>query len=31
LAEALKCALPERNHRFIPMNIQAIEAGAASV
>ncbi len=31
LAEALKCALPERNHRFIPLNIQAIEAGAAAV
>lgn len=31
LAEALKCALPERNHRFIPLNIQAIEAGAAMV
>ena len=31
LAEALKDALPERNHRFIPANIQAIEAGAARV
>lgn len=29
LAEALKDALPERNHRFIPANIQAMEAGAA--
>lgn len=31
LAEALKCALPERNHRFIPMNVQAMEAGAAAI
>jgi 2-oxoglutarate ferredoxin oxidoreductase subunit gamma len=31
LAEALKEVLPERNHRFIPANIQAMEAGAASV
>jgi 2-oxoglutarate ferredoxin oxidoreductase subunit gamma len=31
LADALTSALPERNHRFIPMNIQAIEAGAAAV
>ena len=31
LTEALKKALPERNHRFLPMNIQAIEAGAAAV
>jgi 2-oxoglutarate ferredoxin oxidoreductase subunit gamma len=31
LAEALKDALPERNHRFIPANIKAIEAGAARV
>jgi len=31
LVEALKCALPERNHRFIPMNLQAIDAGAAAV
>jgi 2-oxoglutarate ferredoxin oxidoreductase subunit gamma len=31
LAEALKDALPERNHRFIPDNIRAIEAGAARV
>jgi 2-oxoglutarate ferredoxin oxidoreductase subunit gamma len=29
LEEALKKALPERNHRLIPANIQAIEAGAA--
>ena len=28
LSEALKDALPERNHRFIPANIKAIEAGA---
>jgi len=31
LAEALKEALPERNHRFIPANVKAIEAGAARV
>ena len=31
LGTALQKALPERNHRFIPMNIQAIEAGAAAV
>lgn len=29
LAEALKDALPERNHRFIPANVKAMEAGAA--
>lgn len=29
LAEALKDTLPERNHRFIPANIRALEAGAA--
>lgn len=29
LAEALQDALPERNHRFIPANVRAIEAGAA--
>lgn len=29
LEEALKEVLPERNHRFIPANIKAIEAGAA--
>jgi 2-oxoglutarate ferredoxin oxidoreductase subunit gamma len=28
LASALKEALPERNHRFIPANLKAIEAGA---
>lgn len=28
LAVALKEALPERNHRFIPANVKAIEAGA---
>lgn len=31
LIEALKDALPERNHRFIPANVKAIEAGAAQV
>ena len=31
LEEALKDALPERNHRFIPDNVRAIEAGAARV
>jgi 2-oxoglutarate ferredoxin oxidoreductase subunit gamma len=31
LAEALKEVLPERNHRLIPANIRAMEAGAASV
>jgi 2-oxoglutarate ferredoxin oxidoreductase subunit gamma len=31
LAEALKSALPERNHRFIPANLKAIEAGADAV
>jgi 2-oxoglutarate ferredoxin oxidoreductase subunit gamma len=29
LETALKDALPERNHKFIPVNIKAIEAGAA--
>jgi 2-oxoglutarate ferredoxin oxidoreductase subunit gamma len=29
LAEALKEALPERNHKFIPANLKAMEAGAA--
>lgn len=29
LGEALKKALPERNHRFIPANINAIKTGAA--
>lgn len=28
LLEALKKALPERNHRFIPANLKAIETGA---
>lgn len=28
LASALREALPERNHRFIPANLKAIEAGA---
>jgi 2-oxoglutarate ferredoxin oxidoreductase subunit gamma len=31
LQEALKDALPERNHRLIPANIKAIEAGAVAV
>ena len=31
LQEALKDALPERNHRLIPANVKAIEAGAAAV
>lgn len=31
LTEALHDALPERNHRFIPANVTAIEAGAARV
>ena len=31
LQEALKDALPERNHKLIPANIKAIEAGAAAV
>ena len=31
LKEVLKDVLPERNHRFIPMNVQAIDAGAAYV
>ena len=26
--EALKVVLPERNHRFLPMNYQALERGA---
>lgn len=29
LKDALSAVLPERNHRFIPMNIQAIDRGAA--
>jgi 2-oxoglutarate ferredoxin oxidoreductase subunit gamma len=28
LADALKEALPERNHRFIPANLKAMETGA---
>ena len=28
LKESLKDVLPERNHRFIPMNIKAIDCGA---
>ncbi len=31
LQDALKSVLPERNHRFIPANMQAIMAGAAAV
>ncbi|ORJ59827.1 2-oxoacid:acceptor oxidoreductase family protein [Geothermobacter hydrogeniphilus] len=31
LEKALEQALPERNHRFIPMNIEAIKRGAALV
>jgi 2-oxoglutarate ferredoxin oxidoreductase subunit gamma len=31
LGEALKEALPERNHPFIPANVRAIEAGAAGI
>jgi len=31
LKESLKKVLPERNHRFIPLNVQAIDAGAAYV
>jgi 2-oxoglutarate ferredoxin oxidoreductase subunit gamma len=31
LGAALTEALPERNHRFIPANVRAIEAGAASI
>ena len=31
LAEALKEALPVRNHKYIPANVLAIEAGAARV
>jgi 2-oxoglutarate ferredoxin oxidoreductase subunit gamma len=30
LGDALKEALPERNHRFIPANLKAIETGAES-
>lgn len=31
LVEALKKALPERNHRLIPANVKAIEAGVAAI
>lgn len=31
LGEALKEALPERNHKFIPANLKAIEAGVARI
>ena len=31
LTEALKDALPERNHGFIPANVRAIEAGATKI
>lgn len=31
LVEALQETLPERNHRFIPANVRAIEAGAARI
>jgi 2-oxoglutarate ferredoxin oxidoreductase subunit gamma len=31
LADVLQEVLPERNHRFIPANIRAMEAGAARV
>jgi len=31
LAEALKDTLPERNHRFIPANVRALEAGASLI
>jgi 2-oxoglutarate ferredoxin oxidoreductase subunit gamma len=31
LAEALKETLPERNHKYIPANIRALEAGAAQI
>jgi 2-oxoglutarate ferredoxin oxidoreductase subunit gamma len=31
LQDALKEALPERNHGFIPANVRAIEAGAARI
>lgn len=31
LCEALKKTLPERNHRFIPANIKALEAGAGMI
>jgi len=31
IEQALKKALPERNHRFIPLNLRAIEAGRTAV
>lgn len=31
LTEALKEALPERNHKYIPANLKAIEAGVARI
>jgi 2-oxoglutarate ferredoxin oxidoreductase subunit gamma len=31
LVEALTYALPERNHRFIPANVDALKAGAAAI
>ena len=31
LKEALKKVLPDRNHRFIPLNVKAIDLGAAQV
>lgn len=31
LEDALKDALPERNHKLIPANVKAIQAGAAAV
>ena len=31
LTDALKEALPERNHKFIPANVRAIEEGAARI
>lgn len=31
LKEGLKEVLPERNHRFIPMNVKAIDLGASAV
>jgi 2-oxoglutarate ferredoxin oxidoreductase subunit gamma len=31
LCEALKKTLPERNHKFIPANIKALESGAKTV
>ena len=31
LEEALREVLPERNHKFIPANVKALEAGAAAI